>query len=77
MEEEQRTIALSLPSKVIEELDRMARQENRTRNQVLRAALDQYLKSGEIWRQIYRWGEEAAEELGIKGEEDVDRLIHE
>ena len=73
----QRTITVSLPAKVVEELDRMAREENTTRSQILRAAIDQYFKSGRIWKQIYKWGEEAAKELGIKTEEDVDRLIHE
>jgi len=55
----------------------MAREENTTRSQILRTAIDQYFKSGRIWKQIYKWGEEAAKELGIRTEEDVDRLIHE
>jgi len=75
--EAQRTITVSLPAKVIEELDKMAREENTTRSQILRTAIDQYSRSGRIWKQIYKWGEEAAKELGIRTEEDVDRLIHE
>ena len=76
MEEEQ-TITLSLPSGVIEELDKMAKEGNTTRNQLLTAAIDQYFKSGRIWEQIFKWGEEAARELGNKDEKDVHRLIHE
>ena len=75
--EAQKTITVSLPAKVVEELDKMAREENTTRSQILRTAIDQYSRSGRIWKQIYKWGEEAAKELGIKTEEDVDRLIHE
>ena len=75
--EAQRTVTVSLPAKVVEELDKMAREENTTRSQILRTAIDQYSRSGRIWRQIYKWSEEAARKLGIKTEEDVDRIIHE
>lgn len=73
----EQTITLSLPSEVIEELDRKAKEENRTRNQLLIAAIDQYFERGRTWDQIFKWGEEAAKELGIKDEKDIDRLIHE
>jgi metal-responsive CopG/Arc/MetJ family transcriptional regulator len=76
MEEEQ-AITVSLPSGVIEELDKMAKEGNTTRDQLLRAAIDQYFESSRIWEQIFKWGEEAARELGIKDKKDVDRLIHE
>jgi len=77
MEEKQETITLSLPSRIIKELDEMAKKAKTTRSQVLSAALEQYFKSDEVWEQIFKWGEECAKELGIKNEEDVDRLIHE
>ncbi len=38
---------------------------------------NQYLRSHEIWEQIFERGAKWAKELGIKNEEDVDRLIHE
>ena len=75
--EQQETIVLSLPSNIIEELDEVVRREKTTRDQVLIEALDQYFKNGKIWDHIYKWGEESARELGIKNEDDVDRLIHE
>ena len=77
MEEKLETIILSLPSRMIRELDEMAKKAQTTRSQVLSAALEQYLKSNKVWEQIFRWGEECAKEFGIKNEEDVDRLIHE
>ena len=77
MEEELETITLSLPSRMIRELDEMAKKVKATRSQVLGAALEQYFKSDKVWEQIYRWGEECAKECGIKNEEDIDRLIHE
>ena len=75
--EKEKTVTFSLPLRVVEKLDRMAREKNTTKDDLLTAALEQYFKSGSIWEQIYKWGEEAAHELGIRTEEDVDRLVHE
>ncbi len=75
--EREETIVLSLPINVIEELDEITKRENTTRNQVLIEALDQYYKMGRIWELIYKWGEESAKKLGIKDEDDIDRIIHE
>jgi len=76
MEEEQ-TITLSLPSRMIREIDRLAKEERATRDEILKSALSQYFRSHEVWKQIFGRGEKWAKELGIKNEEDVDKLIHE
>lgn len=75
--EREETIVLSLPVNIIEELDEIAKRENTTRSQVLIEALNQYYKMGKIWELIYKWGEESAKELGIRDEDNVDRIIHE
>ena len=75
--EEKRTITLSLPSSIIREIDRLAKEEHATRDDILKSALSQYSRSHDVWRQIFERGEKWAEELGIRNEEDVDRLIHE
>ena len=75
--EEKRTITLSLPSGTIEEIDKLALEEQTTRNEICRSALDQYFRSHQAWKQIFEQGEEWARELGIRNEEDVDKLIHE
>jgi len=76
MEEEQ-TVTFSLPSTMIREIDLLAKQGRTTRDEILRSALDQYFRSQEAWKEIFERGEEWAKELGIRSEEDVDRLIHE
>lgn len=69
-------VNLSLPPEVFEEVERMAREENKSRSEVLREALRQYTRTQKLWRQIYRWGEESARELHIGSEADVDKLVH-
>ena len=76
MEEEQ-TVTFSLPSGMIGEVDRLAKEGRATRDEILKSALNQYFRSHEVWKQIFERGEEWAKELGIRNEEDVDKLIHE
>lgn len=70
-------VNLSLPPEVFDEVDRMAREENTSRSEILREALRHYTRTQRLWRQIYRWGEESARELGIRSEAEVDELVHE
>lgn len=71
-----KVINLSLPPDVFEEVERMAREEGKSRNQVLQEALRQYTRTQRRWRQIYGWGQESAKVLGIQSEADVDKLVH-
>lgn len=71
-----RVVNLSLPPEVFAEMERMAREENTSRSEVLREALKHYTRTQKLWRQIYRWGEESARELHISDEADVDELVH-
>jgi len=75
--EDEKTITLSLPSRMLEEIDRLAEEEQATRDEVLKSALKRYLQNQEVWKRIFQQGESWARELGIKSEEDVDRIIHE
>ena len=75
--EGEKTITLSLPPRMLDEIDRLAKEEQATRDEILKAALRQYFQNQQVWKQIFQQGETWAEELGIRNEEDVDRLIRE
>jgi Arc/MetJ-type ribon-helix-helix transcriptional regulator len=67
-------ITISLPAELLDETQRAARQEGRSRSEVIRGALRQYLASGRRHR-VRRWGSETAERLGLKTEDDLQRLL--
>lgn len=75
--EDEKTITLSLPPRMLDEIDRLAKEEQATRDEILKAALRQYFQNQQVWKQIFQQGETWAKELGIRNEEDVDKLIHE
>jgi metal-responsive CopG/Arc/MetJ family transcriptional regulator len=68
---------MSLPPELYKEVDELAQQKGISRSELLRQALKQYVASERRWQQIRKWGEETAKRLGIKDEEDVERIIDE
>ena len=70
-------VNFSLQPEVYRQVDELAKQRKTSRSEVLREALKQYVASERRWQQIREWGEETAKRLGIKNEDDVDRIIHE
>jgi metal-responsive CopG/Arc/MetJ family transcriptional regulator len=66
---------LSLPDALLAEIEKAARAQERTVNDVLADAVDSYLKEKK-WTNLKSYGQEKARERGIR-ESDVDRLISE
>ena len=69
-------ITISLPTDLLRETQRVAKEESRTRSDLIRDALQQYLTSRR-WRRLRQWGAETADRLGLKTEADLQRLLAE
>jgi CopG family transcriptional regulator/antitoxin EndoAI len=67
-------ITISIPLDLLQETQRVAREEARTRTDLIRDALRQYLASRR-WQRLRQWGAETAERLGVKNEADLRRLL--
>jgi len=70
-------VNFSLPPEIYKQVEELAKQKETSRSQVLREALKQYVASEKRWQQIRKWGEETTKRLGIKDENDVERIIDE
>ena len=66
---------LSLPDGLQTEIEKVARAQERTVNEVLAEAVDRYVRE-EQWQTLKSYGRQKARERGIKGT-DVLRLIAE
>jgi len=69
------TWTVSLPPRLIKEAERVAKEEDRTKSELVREALRMYIEERR-WRKLQRQTAIKAQALGIKTEEDVDRLVH-
>lgn len=70
-----RTWTVSLPPGLLREAERTAKEENRTKSELVREALRMYLEERR-WRKLQQKTALRARALGIRTEEDVDRLVH-
>lgn len=69
------TLTVSLPPKLLREAERAAREEHRTKSELVREALRFYIEERR-WRKLQRELSVHARARGIRSEEDVDRLVH-
>ena len=51
------TLTISLPPELAGEVDRLARQEGRTRSELFREAFRQYAERRRRWEQLFAYGE--------------------
>lgn len=72
-----KVLTVSLPQEMFKKAEKIAREENRTRSELFREALRQYISTRERWQNLRARGGRTAEELGIRSEEDIERLIQE
>ena len=70
-----KTWTVSLPPGLVREAERTAKEENRTKSELVREALRMYLEDRR-WRKLQQKTALQAQALGIGTEEDVDRLVH-
>lgn len=70
-----RTWTVSLPPGLVREAERTAKEENRTKSELVREALRMYLEERR-WRKLQQMTALRAQALGIRTEKDVDRLVH-
>ena len=71
-----RTVTISLPPELARRAERAARTEGRSRSELFREAVRQYLDRRDRWDRIFAAGEQAAARLGVL-EEDVATAVQE
>lgn len=71
------TFNIALPRELVKKVDERAKKEYRNRSELIREALRIYMERRTTWDKIFEAGERTAKRMGIKSEEDIDRIIHE
>jgi metal-responsive CopG/Arc/MetJ family transcriptional regulator len=73
------TIGFSVPPDTADLVERMAQREGRTKSELFRDMVRVYgeQRELEVFEELSAYGRERAEKLGIRTEEDVERLIAE
>ena len=70
------TLNVSFPKRLLKTVDRVAKQEARSRSELLREAARLYVERKQRWEKIFAFGSRHAKRLGLKPE-DVETWIGE
>lgn len=70
------TINLSIPKDLLDQADKVAKRESRSRSELMRAALRNYLDRRANWDQFFAYMDDHVQRLGLKPE-DVEEAIRE
>lgn len=70
-----KTVNVSLPKEVLDEIDRKAKEEYKSRSDVIREAALDYIGRQDFWPVFQKDMARRARELGIKTEDDVEEMI--
>jgi metal-responsive CopG/Arc/MetJ family transcriptional regulator len=68
-------VTISLLPELLEEVEKLAKEEKRTRSEFFREAIRRYIEDKK-WERIYRYGRLKAQEQGL-AEAEVERLVDE
>lgn len=73
MQTQRAIINVSMPPAMAKRVTKLAKEENRTKSELLREAFRVYEWKRD-WAKIRAWGKETAVRMGIKSDEDVERI---
>lgn len=71
------TFNIALPRELVKAVDRQAKKEYRSRSELIREAIRAYLIEMNEWEDIFSYGRKIGKKMGIKSEEDVNRIVEE
>lgn len=74
-----RTLTVSLPPQIYEEIEKLARLERKTKSELFRDMVRIYEDhlDDERWERLKRLGRATAGKFRIATEEDIEKLVHE
>lgn len=74
-----KTLTVSLPPQIYEEIEKLAKLERKTKSELFRDMVSVYEDhlDEERWRKLRRLGKATARKYRLTSEEDIEKLVHE
>jgi CopG family transcriptional regulator/antitoxin EndoAI len=69
-------LTLSLPPQLLAKVERLAKQDNRNKSELLREALRRYIEERE-WRDVLKYAKKKSIQQGIFTEADIEKIVDE
>lgn len=74
-----KTLTVSLPPRIYEEIEKLAKLERKTKSELFRDMVSVYEDhlDDERWERLRRLGRATAKKFRLTSEEDIEKLVHE
>lgn len=74
-----KTMTVSLSRQVFDQVDRLAKEEHKTKSELFRNMLGVYqdYQDERRWGRLRSLGRESGKRLNIRSEKDIEKLVHE
>jgi CopG family transcriptional regulator/antitoxin EndoAI len=69
-----KTVNISFQKRLLDDIDKLAKKERRSRSELLREAARMYIERKNRWHKIFALGQAVAKQKGLS-EKDIDREI--
>jgi metal-responsive CopG/Arc/MetJ family transcriptional regulator len=69
-----KTVNISFRKDLLEKIDEVAKEEMRTRSELIREAARMYIERKERWEKIFEFGKQQAERLDLKEQDVIDEI---
>jgi predicted transcriptional regulator len=73
---ERKILNISLPAEMYEAVNNMADAENKTKAELAREIIQEYMTKRDRWKLIRQWGDNSAKKLNLDSDTDLEELIH-
>lgn len=70
-------VTFTVPTTLLSDFDRVVRMQAKTRSESIREYMRKAILEEKEWNQVFSYGRRQAKKMGIKTEDDVQRLIDE
>lgn len=77
MQTQNKTFNIVLPALLARQAAVVAKSEYKSRSELMREALRIYLRDKAEWKELLAYGHQIGKKMGIKSEEDADRIFFE
>lgn len=66
-----------LPKELVQKIDAVAKKEYRNRSELIREAARRYVTDMDEWEQVFQSVRAQGKKMGIRSEEDINRIVSE
>ena len=70
-----KTINVSFPPKLLNKIDRKAKEEFRSRSELLKEAILMYIQTKDNWKILQKDLSNKASKMNVKSEKDIEKIV--